>query len=164
LFPPIERSAVLSDDGRYRYRLDRWWGTGPRLVWVMLNPSTADADVDDPTIRRCVAFARRDGYTGITVVNLCAWRATDPQDLVTARSEREDIHGPDNDRHLAELVAPDSVAAWGATGMGLVAAAALHRFPPLRCLGVTKAGWPRHPLYVPSDAAFVPWRHPSSCQ
>src|SRR5689334_20041621 len=74
----IVKSAVLSPCGLYRYRLTRRWGDGPALLFVMLNPSTADATEDDPTIRRCTGFAKREGMPAIEVVNLFAWRATDP--------------------------------------------------------------------------------------
>jgi len=77
----VVRSAVLSDCGTYRYSLTRRWSPGPLLGWVMLNPSRADALVDDPTIRRCVGFARRWGFAGIVVRNLYALRATDPREL-----------------------------------------------------------------------------------
>ncbi len=93
-------SAVLSECARYRYRLDRAWerddhGLGT-VTWVMLNPSTADADVDDPTIRRCIGFSKAWGYNALTVVNLFAWRATSPRDLCAV----EDPVGPDNEAHL----------------------------------------------------------------
>lgn len=107
--------AEISDCGRYRYRLWRSWGDGPRLPFVMLNPSTADADQDDPTIRRCVGFARRESYVGIEVVNLFAWRATDPKDL--ADTPDDIIFGfPRNVDVLERLMAdhPVVVAAWGA--------------------------------------------------
>lgn len=79
--PPL-RDAKLSADGLYRYRLGRTWCPSERgVVWVMLNPSTADAHFDDPTIRRCVGFARSWGMGWITVVNLYAFRATYPQEL-----------------------------------------------------------------------------------
>ena len=74
--------AVVSDDGLYRYILTRTWDRSlPALVFCMLNPSTADATVDDPTIRKCIGFAQRLGYGGIIVVNLFAYRATKPREL-----------------------------------------------------------------------------------
>ena len=72
LFQNADRGATISTDGRYRYDLWRQWEPGPRLGFIMCNPSTADADLDDPTIRRCVGFARREGFAGITVRNLFA--------------------------------------------------------------------------------------------
>jgi hypothetical protein len=77
----IERTATISDCGRYRYTLGRTWSDEPPVLFVMLNPSTADADVDDNTISKCIGFAKRWGHGGITVVNLYAWRATNPKEL-----------------------------------------------------------------------------------
>lgn len=79
--PDVQKAAYLSADGLYRFALHRWWGDGIRLGFVMLNPSTADAEIDDPTIRRCMGFARTLGFDGIRVVNLYAYRATKPADL-----------------------------------------------------------------------------------
>jgi hypothetical protein len=131
--------ATLSPCGKYRYTLERRWSELPRYVlWIMLNPSTADATQDDATIRRCVGYTRAWGYTGILVGNLYAFRATHPRDLERAyydkvhelgkaranfdldpldRCEAEVI-GPDNDRHLGELVQRASlvVCAWGQLG------------------------------------------------
>lgn len=73
--PVVKKAASISDCGRYRYALHRWWGDGARLIFVMLNPSTADANVDDPTIRRCVGFARSLGFDGLGVFNLYYDRA-----------------------------------------------------------------------------------------
>lgn len=154
-------SAVLSDDGTYRYRLDRRWAEGPRCVFVMLNPSTADAEHDDPTIRRCLGFARREGMSALTVVNLFAYRATDPAELERCPV---DVVGPENDRHIkaACLGAGPVILAWGAhrTATQLRVRQVLHvlrgcHWPPV-CLGVTKSGAPRHPLYVRGDAPVVP--------
>jgi len=113
------RSAVISPCGLYRYRLSRQW-TEPSysLAFVMLNPSTADAEVDDPTIRRCIGFARREGYGGIEVVNLYAFRATSPDDLWKAK----DPCGPENEGHLISIARASVgygtpiVCAWGAHG------------------------------------------------
>ncbi|MFD3920195.1 DUF1643 domain-containing protein [Streptomyces sp. NPDC058595] len=90
------RTALISDCGRYRYRLTRTWGPGPAAVMVMLNPSTADGTQDDPTVRRCVTFADAWGCGGLIVVNLYAWRATKRAELKLA----PDPVGPDNDAHL----------------------------------------------------------------
>lgn len=153
-------NAVISEDERYRYLLQREW---PRTMfeqtrivcWVMLNPSTADATEDDPTIRRCAGYSMSWGFSGFDVVNLCAFRATDPKAMLAlTRSERT---GPDNQGHVwqAMMRASAVVFAWGAHGDDLVeevtivvdlALAANHRAV---CLGVTKTGQPRHPLYMP---------------
>jgi hypothetical protein len=152
--------AAFSPDRRYRYRLWRRWDRSrPVVTFVMLNPSTADERRDDPTIRRCIGFARRWGFGGAEVVNLFALRATDPRELRTVR----DPVGPENDRHIRRAIARAAlvVLAWGTHGavaqraraVGLVASP---RRP--RCLGWTRSGEPRHPLYLPAGAAPVPAR------
>ena len=157
LFDLDGRTATISDCGQYRYDLGRRWAPGPRLLWVMLNPSTADAMEDDPTIRRCIGFSKRDGYGSLIVVNLYAYRATNPKALLTA----DDPEGPDNWWHIQRAVrSSDAVVyAWGATTMPsdrhLWHGGAL--IPSPLCLGHTKAGHPRHPLYVKGDQPFVPF-------
>jgi len=125
----------------------------------MLNPSTADERRDDPTIRRCIGFARRWGFGGVEIVNLFALRASDPRALRRA----SDPVGPDNDRHIARVAARATlvVVAWGVWGglRGRSAAlrARLSRRAP-RCLGLTRSGEPRHLLYLRADARLVPAR------
>jgi len=151
----LDRSAVISPCGRYRYRLTRTLpGSTPGLAFVMLNPSTADAEVDDPTIRRCINFAAGTG--GIVVVNLFALRATDPREL---REHGSEAVGPENRFYLARVLT-DSLAggaqvvcAWGAHAQALSVGYlfelhARERGACLWCLGRTKSGAPRHPLYV----------------
>lgn len=147
----MKRSAVISSCGRFRYRLTRGWADGPTVTWVMLNPSTADAHVDDPTIRKCVGFSQRWGYGSLTVVNLFALRSTDPSALRTA----PDPFGPDNVRYVDEalLSADLSVVAWGggishAKGRGTTRGRAIRSWPGTMMLGTTKAGEPRHPLML----------------
>jgi hypothetical protein len=160
-------SAVISGCGLYRYRLQR--GDGPRrLAFVMLNPSTADADVDDPTIRRCRAFAQREGHAGIDVMNLYAWRATDPVQL----TQVDDPVGPDNAIWLDHLACDHRhgwiVCAWGAlarerqcqTALQVAGILSSHG-ARLVCLGITKDGSPRHPLYVRGDTAIADWTPPA---
>lgn len=158
----------------YRYTLERAWdglwlnAESPRGVFVMLNPSTADAEKDDPTIRKCMGFARRWGWQGFTVVNLFAYRATDPADLWVAFQRGEDIFGPENEATLAavlESARGPVVAAWGAQMHPEVRARLawlLARFSWVKwtSLGLTKDGHPRHPLMTPySGRAFpIPWR------
>lgn len=149
--------AILSGDDRYRYRLWRSWGDGERMAWVMLNPSTADAAVDDPTIRRCISFAKREGYDGIEVINLYALRATDPKELIVA----DDPEGPDNEKHWEEVLHDHSigmvVAAWGAGLKAQIPSRALSLWSlgGWYCLGKTKSGEPRHPLYIRGDQELV---------
>jgi hypothetical protein len=161
LFGGTERYAEISECGRYRYTLGRQWGDGPLVTFVMLNPSTADAEMDDPTIRRCLGFARSWGAGALHVVNLYALRSTDPAALWVV----PDPVGPDNDRHLAQhahLAVRDGapiVAAWGANARQdrVAAVRALPGMDRLQCLGVTKDGAPRHPLYLPAIAEPRPW-------
>jgi hypothetical protein len=151
-------TAAISPCGRYRYRLTR--GDGNRLCFVMLNPSTADANINDPTIRRCRSFARREGYAGIEVLNLFALRATDPAQLIG----HGDPTGPENVAYLeqASLVHGNGiiVCAWGAHRAATpdkvnTTIYWLRRCGArLVCLGKTKSGAPRHPLYVHGDTPF----------
>jgi hypothetical protein len=159
----MERGAVLSDCGLYRYVLVRKWGDGPRATFVMLNPSTADGSLDDPTIRRCVGFAKREGCGAMLVVNLFAYRATRPKDMADA----VDPIGPENATYLlgAFATARDSggpvIAAWGTHWMAKEQAKVVSRLiaplMQLHALGVTQDGSPRHPLYVKATAPLVPW-------
>lgn len=78
----MEKTAIISEDEKYRYQLSRCWDeTKPRILFIMLNPSTADANIDDPTIRRVISFAKSWGYGGVYVGNLFAFRSTDPKGL-----------------------------------------------------------------------------------
>jgi hypothetical protein len=156
-------SAVISPDGRYRYELRRQWAEGRPVLWIMLNPSTADAELDDPTIRRVIGFTRAWGYPGAVVVNLFAWRATDPAELL--RAPRSEVSGPDNASVLERLMAEAGlvVCAWGghraATKLPhpLVRALAVASHKELWCLGKTASGAPRHPLYLKADTELVPF-------
>ena len=155
------RTASISPCGRYRYGLTRQWSDAPMMGFVMLNPSTADADIDDPTIRRCIGFARREGCGGIVVVNLFPLRATDPAQLWATRYPER--FGPNSDAELQRhirMVTGALVAAWGAEGdsLGSDAVMLARRYLGHRmvCLGMTKSGAPRHPLYVRGNAPLVP--------
>jgi hypothetical protein len=129
------------------------------LPFIMLNPSTADADVDDPTIRRCMGFARSRNFGGIVVANLFAFRATKPQDMKAAA----DPVGPANNQCIQEVLAQACIddvpvlAAWGAHGnyRGRDKQVVAIAERPFYCLGQTKDGHPRHPLYVRADAQWV---------
>lgn len=158
----IRRAASISACGKYRYRLTRYWGPGKMLPFVMLNPSTADADVDDPTIRRCMGFARRFEAGGIIVVNLFAYRATDPVELKRVA----DPIGPANFDALQEIAIVSGgtnspvICAWGTSAgeRGADVVAMMRReHAHLFCLGLTKGGHPRHPLYVRGDAPLLPF-------
>lgn len=162
---PEEKTAVLSPCGLYRYRLTRGDRGGKTACWIMLNPSTADADLDDPTIRRVVGFTAGFGCSLAVVVNLFAFRATDPYDMRDAR----DPIGPDNDHAIIEAAnsADLVICAWGVHGVfydrDLMVMSMLSRHDiKTVSLGVTKDGHPRHPLYVRSDQLLVRYepRHP----
>ena len=156
-------SAIFSYNRIYRYALWREWtmldgeerqGFGHDLAYVLfigLNPSTADEVKDDPTIRRCKAFAKSWGYGRMCMTNLFAFRATNPNEMLVA----VDPIGPDNDEWLKRS-AKDAcvlVAAWGEHGKHkgrdkeIVA-----MFPSLKCLGTNKSGSPKHPLYLPKTS------------
>jgi hypothetical protein len=161
------KTAVLSPDERYRYLLTRECAAGPGLTFIMLNPSTADDQVDDPTIRRCIRFAGREGAGRLVVVNLFALRATDPREL----ARHPDPAGPRNDEFILMHCRPGSrvVAAWGAHPFAAeraraVTAAVVGNGASLHCLGVTKDGHPRHPLYVRGDAPLLPYSPPERGQ
>lgn len=165
LEPAVQRTAVISECGRYRYRLGRAWDhNAPVATFIMLNPSTADANIDDPTIRRCLGYARAWGCGSLTVVNLFAWRATDPAELATA----DDPVGPDNDEWItvaagnARQQRAPLVAAWGAnaTPERIAPVLTLPGMDRLTALALTKSGQPRHPLYLRADLTPQPWRQP----
>lgn len=154
---------------KYRYTLtrklvDETEGR-PRLwvAFVMLNPSTADENRDDPTIRRCKAFAMQLGATNLGVVNLFAYRATDPRRLEYDARNGVDVIGERNDTHIRIACEHASVviAAWGARGGFLGRDRAvmkiIDQYNPV-CFGATKDGHPRHPLYVRADAPLVPFK------
>ena len=145
-------SAVISECGTYRYHLQRIWSDEPRVCWIMLNPSTADAEQDDPTIRRVIGFSKAWGHGGIDVVNLFALRATNPVALHT----HFDSIGGFNDEWISRVAANRDVtrivAAWGRGGefrnrgrqvLGI-----------LRDYSVETVGestYPKHPLYLKGD-------------
>ncbi len=155
----MDKSADISECGCYRYLLTRTWDQEkPSCLFIMLNPSTADADVDDPTIRRCVGFARAWGCGELRVVNLYALRATDPSTLRL----HDDPVGPLNDYVIAKEAnrAERVICAWGVQGLN-------RSIPVLRLLRganakpmvlrLTKLGHPAHPLYLPKSLEPQPW-------
>lgn len=153
--------AKFSPDRCYRYELGRLWDdTLPSLVVIGLNPSTADEAEDDPTIRRCMGFARGFGCGSLIMLNLFAWRATDPREL---RRVPHPI-GIDNDSHIlrAGVFWPPAiiVAAWGVHGALYGRAREVRRLlrtEDVHHLGLTKDGHPRHPLYLRADTPLTPW-------
>ncbi|MFK7838462.1 MAG: DUF1643 domain-containing protein [Sulfitobacter sp.] len=154
-------TAVYSDCERYRYSLTRVWDTkAKRVLFVMLNPSTATEVQNDPTVERCERRARHLGFGGFRVTNIFAWRATDPRDMRAA----VDPVGPQNDATLRAGAdwADQIIAAWGVhgehRGRGPMVADLLAGLgKPLFHLGLSKAGHPKHPLYLPYAQRPMPW-------
>lgn len=150
----IDKGADL--DGPYRYTLwRRWGGYGHGVNWIMLNPSKADHEVDDPTIKRCIGFTRAWGYNGFVVTNLFAWRDSDPAGLLTA----PDPIGPRNDEVILSQAKGASlvICAWGCHGSLNGRSKAVLRMLreaqiDLHCLALTAAADPGHPLYLPRTA------------
>ena len=188
----VDCGAEITGDGRYRYKLWREWRNHPKpakwdfykdgngkpildggghsigwpvpVLFIMLNPSTANEEDDDPTIRKCVGFARRWGYDRVEVVNLFAFRATDPRILLRLQ-DKDEPYGVRN-QAVVERSAADAgliVCAWGAHGGHLgqdqTILGWLDRVgKPLHTLGFTKGGQPRHPLMLSYDTRLEPMR------
>ncbi|WP_425164687.1 DUF1643 domain-containing protein [Delftia lacustris] len=153
-YPP----AVISEDGQYRYFLSRTWNTEGKIVAIVgLNPSIADASIDDPTIRRCCRFARDWGGGALWMVNLFAYRSTDPKFLANAN----DPVGPENDYWLEKAAthADILVAAWGNGGILMDRAHKIKRKfqGKLLALRITKNGMPGHPLYIKAETRPIPY-------
>lgn len=150
--------AVFSPCRVWRYSLWRTWDTEkPKVLFIGLNPSTADEVQDDPTIRRCIGYAKKWGYGGYLMANIFAFRATDPKVMKASA----DPIGCDNDRHIMDLVRQASliVGAWGAHGghMGRGRAVAGMIGERLQCLKVTGDGHPGHPLYISGSKVPFPF-------
>ncbi len=145
-------TAVYSDCENYRYALTRIWDPdGRRALFIMLNPSTATEVQNDPTVERCERRARALGFGGFRVTNIFAWRDTDPKKMRAAA----DPIGPQNDQTIVESVplADQVICAWGTHGAHLGRGAHVERIlrqtgAPLFHLGLSKAGHPKHPLYI----------------
>lgn len=153
------KGATFSDDRMYRYELWREWEpTRPAFVVIGLNPSTADENNDDPTIRRCMGFARRFDCGQLVMLNLYAFRATSPKDMLAA----VDPVGPRTDEilrwHAERERTQYTVAAWGANATLERAAVVAEMFPTLHCFGVNANGSPKHPLYLPLMSVLNPYR------
>lgn len=157
----MESAGTAEVDARYRYVLGRRWGAGPTVLWVLANPSSADGERDDPTVRRCVSFARGHGAGGLLLVNLRAWRDADPGRL----ADVADPVGPGNDAAIGSALAATSgpvVVAWGVQRDAARVRTVLDLLGerPILCLGVTRDGHPRHPLYVAGTTRLRPWSVP----
>ncbi|KAA8610415.1 hypothetical protein AL036_00595 [Salipiger aestuarii] len=153
----VTSRALYSPCERYRFGLERRWGTGGTLLWIMLNPSTADERRNDPTIERCQRRARRMGFGAMRIANLFAFRATRPADLRRADAPI----GAENDAlvHQWHEEAAMTVAGWGVHGsfMGRGPRLAGDLAAPVHMLGLTRGGHPRHPLYVAYDVDPTLW-------
>lgn len=157
----VESGAHFSDDLKYRYSLWRVWEPKKAIVcFLMLNPSTADCIKNDPTVERCERRARMMGFGGMFVVNVFAYRATDPQVM---RAQKDPV-GPDNDKNILQHARAASlvICAWGNHGefkdrytqvLGMLRTNGIK----LHHLGLTKAQQPRHPLYIPYETQVQPW-------
>jgi hypothetical protein len=161
----LRTDAGFSPCRTWRYWLSRTWDESRApLVVIGLNPSTADETTDDPTIRRCMGYAGAWGHGGLVMLNLFAFRATDPRDLKAAHPNPGAV-GPVNDYYLSVATKDRRVlCAWGAHGTFLGRADTVVSFlwsgpapRDLVCLGTTKSGAPKHPLYLRADASPVPF-------
>jgi hypothetical protein len=164
----VTSSAFISECGKYRYELRRTWDESrPKVMFIMLNPSTADAEIDDPTIRRCVGFAKSWGYGGILVGNLFAYRATEPKTLLTVN----DPIGRENLTHLKVMYneSDTAICAWG---NGKLVEKLGKKFgedyKPLSgflgriyYLELANDGTPKHPLYLKGDLKPVRFEVPA---
>lgn len=166
----MKRETIFSQCRRYRYTL--WREFGGELIWdgvnkqkdgfvqfIGLNPSTADETLDDPTIRRCIGFAKAWGYGAMCMTNLFAFRATDPKDM----KAQTDPIGPDNNDWLCRIgdEAETIVAAWGTHGSHLGRDEKFRQIwgnnvtRKLHCLKKTVGGHPSHPLYLPKTSKLI---------
>ncbi len=165
------KSATLSACGRYRYELERWWAVGGLCVlFVMLNPSTGDADVGDPTIARCIAFAKAWGFNGMRIVNLCTFRTPSPKEMYDfmqveqSRQQRQ--------RDLVKLASAAGkqdvgivVCAWGKVRPAMKehemqAFVALRRRRITYAIKLNNDGSPAHPLYQRGDSQYIRYEGP----
>ena len=156
----LENDAIISDCGSYRYLLRRVWNHDlPRVLIIMLNPSTADASVDDPTIRSCVRLCKSHGHGSFEVVNLFAWRATDPRQIEAVPHPV----GPENDAVIRAAVnrCDEIICAWGAFSRAEKRGREVLRMisrPAVFCWGQTKSGAPKHPLYIKTGTLLMAFR------
>jgi len=148
----MEGGAKFSLNRRYRYSLWRQWDINrPAVTFICLNPSTADEEVNDPTVRRCITFAHAWGFGTCYLGNIFALRGTNPSVLY----DFDDPIGPDNDTSLLDMssIAARVVVGWGNRGQlynrGNYVLELISSKRPLYCFGRTKTGEPKHPLYLP---------------
>jgi len=156
----IGSDAVFSDCRKYRYALwRRWEMEHPLILFIGLNPSTADETKNDPTIRRCINFAKDWGYGGVMIANLFAFRSTSPEIM----KQQKDPIGKENDLWIGKLANASKlvIAAWGNHGLFLNRCQKIEEsLPPMKCLGLTLLKQPKHPLYLKKNS--VPQDYPTT--
>lgn len=168
----MKRSADISSDGLYRWRLERRWGEGTSACWIMLNPSTADAEKDDPTIRRIIGFSERWGHCAAIVVNLFPFRAANPREVqrwAENTGHWQPTWWPENMLAIKAAIGASvlTICAWGAPGWARYRAKEVLRGldlrRPLYCLGTNADSSPKHPLArgrarVPDSQELIEFR------
>lgn len=161
----MKRDALISPNGVYRYALHRLWSPGDRfLLAIMLNPSVADATVDDPTVTRLIKRAQVGQFDGLTVCNLYAYRSPYPKILEQQYERGNDVIGPCNDQVIMEEIArcASVLIAWGnhklVAKRERVVLANIQRLHNPFCLGLTSDGYPSHPLHVAYAVQPMPYR------
>jgi hypothetical protein len=153
----MKKDAIIDKSGKYRYMLTRQWGAGNNFInFILLNPSTADHQIDDPTVKSCIALTVNNGFDGFYITNLFAFRATQPSDLKKA----SDPFGPENEKYLKRYnkLCSITIVAWGNHGSflgGSERVLDIFKRKPLHCLAKNKSGAPKHPLYVRRDTKPV---------
>ena len=168
----MNKSAILSNNKKYRYSLGRCWDESkPILMFIMLNPSTADDKEDDPTIRRCIGFAKSWGYGAIIVCNLIPYRATNPKELLSIDDneflgtiDNKGIVGYYNSAYISKLSqkVDKVVCAWGNSNVIKKLRINISKIKeivdkPLYYIEISKDGTPKHPLYLKSDNELKLW-------
>ena len=165
----MNNGAVFDARRTYRYALSRSWDSAGKVLMVIgVNPSTADEYEDDPTMTRVIGFAQHLGYGSLVMTNFYAWRETDRAWLFKWGRQGYDIVGPENDFTLQTVgaVADTILVAWGSNPQSLARQKDVYelltkvRSNPLYCLGTTKDGSPRHPLYLKADTPLEVWIPP----
>lgn len=158
-----ESDAIHNADRTRRYALFRRWAPGPRVLWVLLNPSTADESRNDPTLRKCIAYTQAWGFGGLVVVNAFSIKATSPKDMKASSSPGDDSESDSYILKYAEEIISEGgiiLCGMGAhashRGRGLVVVDML-KHHPLHYLILTKEGYPGHPLYLSGDLKPIRW-------
>lgn len=150
----LATDAVFSDCQRYRWLLMRRWSDGPHIcMFIGLNPSTADYYNDDPTVRRCVGFARQWGYSAMYMMNAYAFRSTNPK-VMKQQSDPVGCQCDDFLKGIA-LLCRIHVACWGTNIETYRQTELKQMLPRLKCFGITAKGFPKHPLYLSKATKLI---------